>query len=69
LPIAAFDFDWGFTRMNGPKYGRCLGIVGGLGVGHMQAVGLGVARVHMLLDGIDLDTRSRRNADPRAKLP
>jgi hypothetical protein len=34
-----------------------------------QSVGLGVARVHMLLDGIDLDTKSRRDADPRAKRP
>ena len=30
-----------------------------------QAVGLGVARVHMLLDGIDLETRSKRGASER----
>jgi protein-S-isoprenylcysteine O-methyltransferase Ste14 len=34
-----------------------------------QAVDLGVARVHMLLDGIDLDTRLRRDADPRVRRP
>ncbi|EHK52655.1 hypothetical protein MAXJ12_34384 [Mesorhizobium alhagi CCNWXJ12-2] len=32
-----------------------------------QAVGLGVARVHMLLDGIDLEKRSMHGAGPRAR--
>jgi hypothetical protein len=34
-----------------------------------QAVGLGVARVHMLLEGIDLETRSKHHAGPRARRP
>ena len=34
-----------------------------------QAVGLGVARVHMLLDGIDLETRSKRGASARKRQP
>lgn len=31
-----------------------------------QAVGLGVARVHMLLEGMDLDARSKRGGKPPA---
>lgn len=31
-----------------------------------QAVGLGVARVHMLLEGMDLETRSKRGGKPPA---
>ena len=34
-----------------------------------QAVGLGVARVHMLLDGMDLETRSKRGDGPRTRQP
>ncbi|TIX79698.1 MAG: hypothetical protein E5V24_24620 [Mesorhizobium sp.] len=34
-----------------------------------QAVGLSVARVHMLLEGIDLETRSKRRAGTRAPRP
>lgn len=29
-----------------------------------QAVGLGVARIHMLLEGVDLETRSKRGDKP-----
>jgi hypothetical protein len=34
-----------------------------------QAVGFGIARVHMLLEGIDLDTKSKRDASPGVKRP
>jgi hypothetical protein len=34
-----------------------------------QAVGLGVARVHMLLDGMDLETRSKSGAGARKSQP
>jgi hypothetical protein len=34
-----------------------------------QAVGLGIARVHMLLDGIDLEKRSKHGAGPRTRRP
>jgi hypothetical protein len=34
-----------------------------------QAVGIGVARVHMPLDGMDLETRSKRGYGPRTRQP
>jgi len=34
-----------------------------------QAVGVGVARVHMLLDGMDLETRSKRGYGPQTRRP
>jgi hypothetical protein len=34
-----------------------------------QAVGLGVARVHMLLDGIDLETRSKTGPGAQTRQP